>query len=47
MALNRIHGRWAVFLQAVGLVSAYIAAIGLVAGALGVVACTLTGARLG
>jgi hypothetical protein len=47
MAWNRIHGRWAVFLQAFGLVTAYIAAIGLAAGAIGVVAYTLTGGRLG
>jgi hypothetical protein len=47
MAVNRIHGRWVVFMQALGLAAAYAISVGLLAGAVSVVAWALTGGRLG
>jgi hypothetical protein len=47
MATKVIHSRWIVFLQALGLASAWAIAVGLYAGVIGVVAYTLTGGAIG
>lgn len=48
MAAKRIHGRWVVFMQALGLASAWAIALGLVAGTIGVFAFAITrGAGIG
>lgn len=47
MATKQIHSRWVVFLQALGLVTAWTIAIGLYAGVIGVVAYTVTAGAIG